>query len=103
MFFHGSLIFFFLKRNSINSLISFCLSDLKDQKLPLSVIKTRTDDKRPKILLMIKDQKFYLLGGLTNGEGSLPIAITAQVGQSGRLLMSKPDSCKIISKSDQQF
>ena len=35
--------------------------------------------------------------------GSLPIAITAQIRQSGRLLMSNPDSCKIISKPDQQF
>ena len=52
---------------------------------------------------MITDQKFYLLGGLTNGLGSLPVAITARIGQSGRLLMSKPDSCEIISKSDQQF
>ena len=57
--------------------------------------------KRPK--LMITDQKFYLPGGLTNGQGSLPPAITAQIGQSGRLLMSKPDSCEIISKSDWPF
>ena len=57
--------------------------------------------KRPK--LMITDQKFYLLGGLTNGQGSLHVGITARIGQSGGLLMSKPDSCEIISKSDQQF
>ena len=31
MFFDRS---FFFKRNSVNSLISICLSDLKDQKLP---------------------------------------------------------------------
>ena len=49
------------------------------------------------------DQKFYLPGGLTNGEGSLPVAIMAQIMQSGRPLMSNPDSCKIITKSDQQF
>ena len=52
---------------------------------------------------MITGQKFYLPGGLTNGQGSLPVAITAQIGQSERLLMSKPDSCEIISKSDKQF
>ena len=57
--------------------------------------------KRPK--LVITDQKFYLPGGLTNGQGSLPVAITARIRQSGRLLMSKPDSCEIISKSDQRF
>ena len=52
---------------------------------------------------MITDQNFYLHGGLTNGQGSLPVAITARIGQLGRLLMSKLDSCEIISKSDQQF
>ena len=92
MFFDGS--FFFKKRNSVNSLISICLSDLKDQKLPVSAIKTQIDNNRP---------KFYLPGGLTNGQDSLPVAITAQVGQSGHLLMSKPDSCEIISKSDKRF
>ena len=52
---------------------------------------------------MVTDHKFYLPDGLTNGQGSLPVAITARIRQSGRLLMSKPDSCEIISKSDQQF
>ena len=52
---------------------------------------------------MITDRKFYLPGGLTNGEGSLPVAITAPISQSGCLLLSKPDSCEIISKSDQRF
>ena len=42
---------FFLKRNSVNSFISVCLSDLKDQKLPVSAIKTQIEDNRPKILL----------------------------------------------------
>ena len=41
----------FFERNSINSLISICLSDLKDQKLPVSAKKTQIDDNRPKILL----------------------------------------------------
>ena len=86
MFFHGS---FFLK-DSVNSLISICFSDLKDQKLPISAIKTQIDNNRPKI---------YLPGG----PGSLPVAITARIWRSGRLLMSKPDSCEIISKSDQWF
>ena len=49
------------------------------------------------------DQKFFLTGGLTNAEGSLLVATTAQIRQSGRLLMSNPDSCKIIAKSDQRF
>ena len=53
--------------------------------------------------LTITDWKFYLPGRLTNGEGSLPVAITAWIGQSGPLLMSNPDSCKIISKSDHRF
>ena len=84
----------YLKRNSVNSLVSICLSDLKDQKLPVSAIKTK---------LTITDQEFYLPSGLTNGQGSLPVAIMARIGQSGCLLMSKPDSCEIISKFDQRF
>ena len=89
MFFDGS--FFFFEKDSVNSLISICFSDLKDQKLPASAIKTQID------------QKFYLPGGLTNSQGSLPVVIMARIGQSGRLLMSKPDSCEIISKSDLWF
>ena len=49
------------------------------------------------------DRKFSLAGGLKNGEGSLPVAITARIGQSGRPLMSNPDSYEIILKSDQRF
>ena len=41
----------FFLRNSVNSLICICLSDLKDQKLPVSAIKTQIDDNIPKILL----------------------------------------------------
>ena len=89
MFFDGS---FFFKKDSVNSLISICFSDLKDQKLAVSAIKTQIDNNRPKILLAQRAHK-----------GSLPVATTAQVGQSGRLLMSKPDSCEIISKSDECF
>ena len=43
--------FFFFFRNSVNSLISICLSDLNDQKLPVSAKKTQIDDNKPKILL----------------------------------------------------
>ena len=81
MFFDG--FFFFFLRNSVNSLISICLSDLKDQKLPVPAKKTQIDDYRPKFLLARWAHKWSR--------------------QSGRLLMSKPDSCKIISKSDQRF
>ena len=52
---------------------------------------------------MITDQKFYWPSGLTSGQGNLPVAITARIGQLGCLLMSKPDSCETISKSDQRF
>ena len=41
------------KKHSKNSLISICLSDLKDQKLPVSAKKTQIDDNRPKILLAL--------------------------------------------------
>ena len=49
------------------------------------------------------NQNYYLPGGLTDGQGSLPVANMARIVQLGRLLMSKPDSCEIISKSDQWF
>ena len=53
----------FFSINSVNSLISICVSDLKDQKLPVSVIKTQT--------------------------GSLLVAITAQIGQCQTLIPVK--------------
>ena len=53
--------------------------------------------------MTITNQKFYLPSMLKNDQGSLPVTITARIGQSGHLLMSKPDSCEIISKSDQWF
>ena len=56
MFFDGS--FFFFQWNSVNSLISSCLSDLKDEKLPVSAIKTQIDDNRPKILLARQAHKW---------------------------------------------
>ena len=52
---------------------------------------------------MITDRKFYLPGRLTNGEGSLPIAITARIGQSGRPLMSNPDSLKLFKNLTSSF
>ena len=53
--FHKSHVFwwiiFFFSKDSVNSLISICFSDLKHQKLPVSAIKTQIDNNRPKILL----------------------------------------------------
>ena len=87
MFFDGS---FFL-RNSVNSFISICLSDLKDQKLPVSAIKTQIEDNRPKILPARQAHKWSRQLACSN------------YGRIGHRLMSKPDSCEIISKSDQRF
>ena len=42
----------------MNSLISNCFSDLKDEKLPVSAIKTQTDNNRPKILLARQAHKW---------------------------------------------
>ena len=42
----------------VNSLISICFSDLKDQKLPVSAIKTQIDINRPKILLARRAHKW---------------------------------------------
>ena len=61
---------------------------------------TSTCNKDPNT---ITDQKFYLPRGFTNGQGSLPVAITVRIGLAGCLLMSKPDSCEVISKSVQWF
>ena len=49
--------FFFFFNEIVNSFISICLSDLKDQKLPVSAIKTQNDDNRPKILLAQRAHK----------------------------------------------
>ena len=78
MVYEGS--FFFIK-GILYSLIFICISDLKDQKLPVSA-------KRPE--LAITDQKFYLPSGLKIGEGSLPVAITAQIGEIGTSANVKP-------------
>ena len=47
---------FFQKRNSVNSFISVC--HLKDQKLPVSAIKTQIEDNRPKISLARQAHKW---------------------------------------------
>ena len=46
------------KKNSVNGFISICLSNLKDQKLPVSAIKTQIEDNRPKILLARRAHKW---------------------------------------------
>ena len=48
---------FFLK-DSVNSSISICSSDLKDQKLPVSAIKTQIDNNKPKMLLAPRAHKW---------------------------------------------
>ena len=58
MFFDGSFLKKKKKRNSVNSFISICLSDLKDQKLLVSAIKTQIEDNRPKILLARQAHKW---------------------------------------------
>ena len=49
------------------------------------------------------DRKFYLPDGLTNGEGSLSVAITARIGQSGRLLMSTLIPVKLFQNLTSRF
>ena len=88
MFFDG--LFFFFKE--------FCKHLLIRPQRPKT---TSVCDKRTK--MTITDRKFYLPSRLTNGEGSLPIAIMARIGQSRRPLMSNPNSCEIISKFDHRF
>ena len=53
--------------------------------------------------MTITDQKFYLPGGLTNGQGSLPVAITARIWQSGRLLMSNLIPVKLFQNLTSSF
>ena len=87
-FFDGS----FFERNSVNSLISICLSDFL--KYRYFAIKTRIKDNGPKISLARRANKWFRQLARSN---------YGRIGQSGRLLMSNPDSCKITSKSDQRF
>ena len=56
MFFDGS--FCFKKKEFYKQFISIRLSDLKDQKLPVSAIKTQIEDNRPKILLARQAHKW---------------------------------------------
>ena len=71
-------IFFFLK-DSVNSLISICFSDLKDQKLPVSAIKTQTDNNRPKILLARRAHKRSRQLACSNYGPNLAIRTSANV------------------------
>ena len=50
----------FFKKDSVNSLISICFSDLKDQKLPVSAIKTHIDNNRPKVLRARRAHKWSI-------------------------------------------
>ena len=91
MVFDGS--YFFL-RSYVNSLISICVSDFKDQKLPVSAIKTRIDNNGQKILLARQAHKSWKQLSRSNYGPNRAM---------GRLLMSNPDCFEITSKSDQQF
>ena len=53
--------------------------------------------------MTITDQKFYLHCWLKNGEGSLPVASTAQIGQLGSLLMSQLISVKSFQNLTRGF
>ena len=59
---------FFFKKDSVNSLISICLSDLKDQKLSVSAIQTKIDNNRPKILLAWRAHKWSRQLACSNGQ-----------------------------------
>ena len=75
MFFDGS----FLKKNSVNSFTSICLSDLKDQKLPVSAKKTQIEDNRPKILLALRAHKWSRQLAYSNYGPNLAIGTSANV------------------------
>ena len=53
-----NIAYFHNQWNSVNSSISICVSDLKDQKLPVYAIKTRIDDNRLKSLLARQSHKW---------------------------------------------
>ena len=69
---------FFLK-DSVNSLISICFSDLKDQNLPVSAIKTQIDNNRPKILLARQAHKWSRQLACSNYRPNLAIRMSANV------------------------
>ena len=69
----------FLKRNSVNSLMSICLPDLKDQKLPLSAKKTQIDDNGPKILLARWAHKWSRQLACSNYDPNRAIGTSANV------------------------
>ena len=76
MFFDGS---FFFKKDSVNSLISICFSDLKEQKLPVSAIKTKIDNNRPKILLAQLAHKWSRQLACSNYDPNPAIVTSAKV------------------------
>ena len=76
MVFDGS---FFLKRNSVNSFISICLSDLKDQKLPVFARKTQIEDNKPKILLAWWAHKWSRQLACSNNDLNQAIGASANV------------------------
>ena len=71
-------LFFFLK-DSINSLISIFFSDLKDQKLPVSAIKTQINNNRPKILLARRAHKWSRQLACSNYSPNRAIGTSANV------------------------
>ena len=75
MFFGGS---FFLK-DSVNSLISVCFSDLKDQKLLVSAIQTQIEDNRPNILLGQRAHKWSRQLACSNYDPNRAIVTSANV------------------------
>ena len=79
MFFDGSFLKKKKKRNSVNSFISICLSDLKDQKLPVSAIKTQIEDNGPKILLARRAHKWSRQLACSNYGPNRAIGMSANV------------------------
>ena len=69
----------FFKKDSVNSLISICFSDLKDQKLPISAIKTQIDNNRSKILLARRAHKWSRRLACSNYGSNRAIWMSANV------------------------
>ena len=69
----------FFQKDSVNSLISICFSDLKNQKLPVSAIKTQTDNNRPKILLAWRAHKWSRQLACSNYDPNRAIGTSANV------------------------
>ena len=84
---------FFFLWNSVNSLISICLSDFRPKTTGI-FNKTEIDDNRPKILLARWAHKWSRQLACSNYSPNRAFRTSA---------MSKPDTCEIISKSDSGF